>query len=293
MLTCRIHKLKHQNIQTMDIKQGYLTVATNSEAFLKYAINLRLSCYLNDPQRPFCLVTDEVLMNTLLEKKHSHYFDHIKICDNDSIAWETKFDLFKMSPFEETMYIDADSLMIKNPEPAWTQLRERRFAVQGPKHFEGQWYGRTQQDIMELMDIDYFPKFNGGFLYFDKSELAQQVFEISKKLFDKDYERLGFCHNKGLKADEPIIGIAMALLNIDPLPDSANIMFTILGIDYWFGRIAKLRLSVTKSTVRFNKYGISVSPIILHCCAGLRESWRYKIAAGQLKRLVKMPKKLH
>jgi hypothetical protein len=273
----------------MSDKQGYLTVATRSEEFLRFAINLRLSCYLNDPQRPFCLVIDEVLMNKLVETKRSHYFNHIKICDDDSIAWETKFNLFGMSPFEETMYIDADSLMVKSPEPAWRLVREKRFAVQGPKHFNGKWYGKTQQEIMDSMNIDYFPKFNGGFIFFDKSILARQVFEISKQIFDKDYQRLGFCHNKGLKADEPIIGIAMALLNIDPLPDSANIMFTILGIDYWFKRIAKLSLSLPKRKVYFNKNGKRVSPIILHCCGGLRESWRYRYAEKQLRKMVNMP----
>jgi hypothetical protein len=199
-----------------------------------------------------------------------------------------KLELFKLSPFDETIYIDSDSLMIKDPNPAWSLLRGKHFSVQGPENFSGKWYGRTQKEIMSIMKISYFPKFNGGFLYFDKSKKSKEVFENTIELFNNHYERLGFELNHGLRADEPIIGISMALSNLKPVPDCSNIMFTILGIDYWFWRVAKLRLSIPKKIVHFYKYGLKVSPIILHCCAGLRNSFYYRHAVRQLKNLVKI-----
>jgi hypothetical protein len=274
----------------MDSRQGYLTVATRSEVFLDYAINLRLSCYFNDPLRPFALVTDKHLLRKLDELGIVHYFNNIVIYDGRNVSWEIKLDLIDLSPFGQTVYIDADSLMIKNPDSAWHVLNDRRFGVQGPEHYDGLWYGQSQTEIMAKMSISYLPKFNGGFLYFDKSDIARNVFETAQDLYQNNYDHLGFRLNHGLQVDEPIIGIAMALHGIKPLPDHTNIMFTILGIEYWFGKMAKLTLSIPKRQVHFKKFGKPVSPIILHCCAGLRDSWRYRKAVRQLKKLVAIPK---
>ena len=271
-------------------KQGYLTIATGSEQFLDYAINLRLSCHYNDPNRPFALLTDEELVKKAHEKGVSYYFDKIILYQGNYISWQIKFDLFDLSPFDETFYIDADSLMIKDPNPAWEAVAGKHFAVQGQERFKGEWYGRTEKEIMEMLGISYFPKFNGGFIYFDKSTKALQVFEKSHDLFE-DYDKLGFKRSRGLEADEPIIGVAMALCNLKPVPDSSDIMFSIIGINYWFRlSVPKLRLSLRKRKVHFKKHGLPVSPIILHCCAGLRESWRYRRAARQLKKLVTFKK---
>lgn len=278
------------NSTEKNYKQGYLTTATNSIEFLNYAINLRLSCFYNDPTRPFALVADETIYNRIYDLKISHYFDNIILYQGNYVSWELKFELIHLSPFDETFYIDADSLMIKDPNSAWSLVSGKHFTVQGPENFEGKWYGRTQKDIMSKMKISYFPKFNGGFLYFDKSQKAREVFKKSVDLFNNYYEELGFDLNHGLKADEPIIGIAMALCNLKPEPDSSNIMFTILGIDFWFGKFAKLKLSIPKRKVYFKKYNKAVSPIILHCCSGLRDSWHYRRAERQLKNIVKVGK---
>ena len=124
----------------MNSDQGYITVATKLEEFLNFAINLRLSILYNDPDRPFCLVTDETLLSKITEFGLSHLFDEILIYKGDYISWEIKLELYKLSPFEETFYIDSDSLMIKNPNPAWSLLNGKNFSVQGPKNFNGKWY---------------------------------------------------------------------------------------------------------------------------------------------------------
>jgi len=265
--------------------QGYLTIATGSETFLDFAANLRLSCYYNDPSRPFALVTDEVLLKRAREKGVAHYFDKIVLYHGNYVSGEMKLDLPDISPFDETFYIDADSLMIKDPTPAWELVTGKHFTVQGSEHFKGKWFGRTQKPIAEKLGISYFPKFNGGFIYFDKSDRALQVFKNTHYIFE-EYDDLGFTRYKGLKADEPIIGIAMAMCGLKPVPETSNIMCTILGIETWpFSSVPRLRLSVPKRIVSFKKHGIPVSPIILHCCAGLRDSWRYRKAARQLSKL--------
>lgn len=260
-------------------KQGYLTIATGSEEFLDYAINLRLSCIYNDPNRPFALITDEKIMKKIHEREINHYFDQIIVYKGNYTGLLVKLDLYQLSPFDETFFIDADSLMIKDPNPAWELVVGKHFVVQGRiDHFE-RWAGHTEKETMAMFGISYVPRFNGGFYYFDKSEKAVQVFKKANE-FVGEFKRIGFYLVHGLPDEEPIISVAIALCGLKPVPDSSNIMFSIAGK----GR--RFYLSIPRKKVSFRKYGMPASPIILHCCGELRDSRHYKKAVQALRKIL-------
>ena len=264
-------------------EQGYMTMSTGSEQFLDYAINLRLSCLYNDPNRPFVLITDEKIMKKIYEREISHCFDQIILYEGNHTGLLAKLDLSQLSPFDVSFFIDADSLMIKDPNPAWELVSGKHFVVQGrTDHFE-KWAGHTEKEIMDMFGISYVPRFNGGFYYFDKSEKAARVFKKAQELVSL-FKKFGFYMVHGLPDEEPIISVAMALCGLKPVPDSSNIMFSPIGRGFWF------RLSIPKRKVSFKKYGIPVSPIILHCCAELRDSKHYWRAVEELKKLVNTEK---
>jgi len=259
-------------------KQGYLTIATGSEKFLDYAINLRLSCIYNDPNRPFALITDEKIMKKIHEREINHYFDQIIMYKGNYTGLLVKLDLYQLSPFDETFFIDADSLMIKDPNPAWELVVGKHFVVQGRvDHFE-RWTGHTEKEIKDMFGISYVPRFNGGFYYFNKSEKAVQVFKKANELVG-EFKRIGFYLVHGFPDEEPIISVAIALCGLKPVPDSSNIMFSPIGRGFWF------KLSIPKRKISFKKYGIPVSPIILHCCADLCDSRHYRKAVRQLHKI--------
>jgi len=261
-------------------KQGYITIATSAEKFMDYAVNLRLSCLFNDSRRKFAVVTDEPGMEIINKKNISRYFDHIILYKGRYSGLLTKLDLFGLSPFDEAFFIDSDSLMMKNPERAWRLVSGKNFVIQGKDgHFEGKWAGRTEEETKNAFGIGYVPRYNGGFVYFDKSDKAGQVFDTANKLVSK-FKELGFYKVHEMPDEEPIISAAVAKCGLRPVPDSSNIMFS--PIDK--GRL--FYMSVPGRMIIFRKHGKWVSPVILHCCAELRDSKHYARATRQLQRFV-------
>ena len=260
--------------------QGYITIATGSEKFLDYAVNLRLSCLFNDPDRSFALLADDKTMDIVRKKGLDRYFDQVIFYNGNRTGLLAKLDLYNLSPFDETIFIDADSLMIKNPNPAWKLVAGRHFIVQGrTEHFEGKWAGRTEKEIMEKFEIPYVIRYNGGLVYFDKSVDSINVFKKAHDLVG-EFEKWGFYCVHDMPDEEPIISVAMTLCGLKPLPDSSNVMFSPIGRGFW------LNLSIPRRRVSFRKYGVPVSPIILHCCAELRDSKHYSKAVRELHKIM-------
>jgi len=56
------------------------------------------------------LVTDEILLKRAREKNIVQFFDKIVLYHGNYVSGEIKLDLPDISLFDETFYIDADSL---------------------------------------------------------------------------------------------------------------------------------------------------------------------------------------
>jgi len=84
--------------------KGYLSVATKKQNYYTYAINLIESVKDYYPDAEYCLVTDE----EFLDGRES-IADHLILTEDEAIGnYRAKMWGMTRSPFDQTMYLDAD-----------------------------------------------------------------------------------------------------------------------------------------------------------------------------------------
>lgn len=212
------------------MSQGYITLATGPRQYLEMAINLLASIKYNDRSRETCIVLDEgeslpeeyrVIVDRVAYLKPAHGFYG---CLN-------KLRLLEISPFDETIFVDADCILVKNDmDRHWAKFQCDGFSIAGAKVTQGDWYGFRIAEIIEKLRIPYMVKMNSGVFYFAKGRYSDEFFETAIALVDKHKNLLGQFHRNRLQlADEPFIGAALGVLNIAPLsydPGEGSIMIT-------------------------------------------------------------------
>ena len=195
------------------LSRGFVTIATGDERYYDIARNLLRSYRMfASIHYPFAILCDRENEYTedfddvfLLEKTHYNYLDKLQLCE--------------YLPYDETIFIDADSLaygdldewwdLFKDADDfslfgyAWTDLKSGRgwFVPAGAGEFKDR--------------ITYIPDFNGGVYYMRRSERCKKVFELANyfALNFKNYTFNGFTS----PADEPCLAMAMAIEQCMPL----------------------------------------------------------------------------
>jgi hypothetical protein len=217
---------------------GYLIIATGKQRYLELATNLTLSLKLRS-SRPVCLLTDE---STEIPSTHRAFFDVVKRFTPDPVfnGTNTKFLMYEHSPFQRTLYLDADILLFKDDvEDRWQQLAGRPIAVEGEMFSSGVVHRRDTRQLMQLMNIPYVVNLNGGAIYFEKCDLTQQVFHHARALYRSDLRsQVGYEFRPGELNDEPFWGVTLPHFGLQPLPVTNRQRMlqslTPYGRDYFF-----------------------------------------------------------
>lgn len=200
--------------------QGYVVLACEHNRYRDMAINIARSLRVFDPHRSICLVHDTAIDITRECKSLFHDF---AILDRDLrfVGVMNKSRLYDLSPYTQTMYLDADMLLLRpNISAYWDALNGRFFGMTGEKCVNGYWYGKDIAKIVADFRIPYVVKMNSGVFYFEKCSRAERLFSRTIDLFLNHKEELSRVHQNrtGQYADEPVFGLAMGEQGIDPLP---------------------------------------------------------------------------
>lgn len=193
--------------------RGFVTIATGQERYYILARNLLYSYKQFASEKcPFAIICDK-------ENKYTAEFDDVILLKQAHRNYLDKLHLYDFLPYDETIFIDADSLaygdlnewweIFKNADDfslfgyAWTDLNSGRgwFVPKGIKEFKDK--------------VFFIPDFNGGVYYLRRSETCKEVFELANYFAAHfhDYEFTGF---KDV-ADEPCLALAMAVQHCMPL----------------------------------------------------------------------------
>ncbi|MEH7495905.1 hypothetical protein, partial [Neobacillus niacini] len=204
-------KFKESNM-SLTVKRGFITIATGKEKYYLLARNLLFSYrqFSKDPL-PFGIITDK-------ENEYTKEFDDVVIMSDSSFSYMDKLKLYRYSPYEETIFIDADSLAYKDLNTYWDYFHDASdFSCFGSIHdinSKSGWF--YNEGLGKYKDkVSFIPNFNGGIYYLRKTPLCASVFEkainiannysdYSFKMFDKP-------------ADEPVLALSMALHNCKPV----------------------------------------------------------------------------
>ncbi|MSR22095.1 MAG: hypothetical protein EXR92_00805 [Gemmatimonadetes bacterium] len=148
--------------------RGYLTMAVGRRHYLEMAVDMALSLRERS-SLPILLASDEA-MGALAAAQFPGVFSEIVPIERRFLRGRArKFGVAAASPFEETVFIDADCLVLSDPETIWAG------AGDGPVTMVGEMLGPTDdryhqgfstRDLMKALGLQAYLKTNSGVFHF-------------------------------------------------------------------------------------------------------------------------------
>ena len=199
---------------------GFVTIATGNERYYQLASNLLRSYRLQSgADAPFAIICDRKCSFT-------EDFDQVVIMEQPSNTYLDKLHLFRYSPYDRTIFVDADSLFLSNPGALWTDFAD----CMGLSCYGKTFPANSRQGWFEVCNTGAFQErltytigMHGGIYYFTKSEDARNAFSLALDLV-KDYNQYQF-RDFIKPADEPVVALAMAVNEMHPCEQEGRILF--------------------------------------------------------------------
>jgi len=255
---------------------GIITIAQGEKRYIEMAKMLAVSLLLTNPSIKRAVITDAP------DDEFDGLFDtYIPYNKTYGKGLSQKLYLDKYSPFDETIFIDADCLVFKSLEPVITLCKKYSFVVFGDQLSSGEWYMDVAA-MCKKFNLPSIPLFNGGTYYFNKSALALKIYDKAREL-KENYVELGFKDFRGSINEEPLIAVAMAINNIEAVDDNGFVMRTPIGIN------GSLKVDILTNKCFFNKEGVLVEPAIMHFSGSFANAFHYKREIAKLKMHKKLP----
>jgi hypothetical protein len=209
---------------------GVLLIAVQRPFYGRLAYNMALSLKLDQPDLPILLLADEPALAGL-DERQCRVFDERRApdpADYLSAAGANPFRLktrmYDYTPFETTLYLDADGLFF-NAYRDFDDLRREldgcAFQIQEEFRYGSRHRGGPVQypwaDLDEawtvhgLAEDASFVDYNSSFVWFSRSEANRRYFETVKSLYDEPRIRV---HSIGGRyaPDELAFSLASATL---------------------------------------------------------------------------------
>lgn len=232
------------------LTRGFITIATGNEKYFILANNL-LKSYraVAEKPLPFAILTDR-------ENEYTSDFDDVILFQNKpNNSYLDKLYLSEYIPYNETVFIDADSLCVSDPVGVFDDFNDcGDFSFYGriiPLDSKGGWF-----DYSRCGEYKERIKFNisghGGLYYLRRTEQCREIMNMAI-FFAENYERYGFNYFEK-PADEPVVALAMAVAGCPPCQKERKILF-------WPGYRNQLKIDVQGNMVVRGK---SVNFVILH-----------------------------
>ena len=181
------------------------------------AVALCLSLETFDEKRPVCLLYDNHID---LPSYAARLFDEmIMLAPEDRfIGCMHKIRLYEYSPFERSIFVDADAILMKRQVDAcWVACSGKGFAVPGNKRSVGHWKELDIEDVCRTFDCQYIVVLNSGTFYFERGPIAESLFAEVNRIYVEGRDDLCLWHHqqRGHYVDDPF-GVAMGRLGIEP-----------------------------------------------------------------------------
>jgi hypothetical protein len=223
--------------------RGVLTLAFGKPLYIEMAKSLARSLILHDPKLKRAVVTDSddpdlhQLFSVVIPYRPEY---------GNNVRQKMHLDLY--SPFEETLFIDSDSLILRSLDSIWEAFRNVDFGATANQTTLSKGFKDEYMDvdfILSKFGLEGIPKFNGGLYYFNSRSHA--VSDTARSLL-KDYVSLRFTEfrNDG-PADEPLYQVAMAIHGLQSTDMGKGGMWTPIKA------VGKIKLDIVNGVCQFTK----------------------------------------
>jgi len=162
-------------LQPMD-EQGYLIVAVNSDTvdYQDCARTLAKTIRYWDPSARICLVTDSAYTDPIYDH-HRQLVPNVNPYANDA-------QLFRLTPFRETIKLEADMWIVSSIAHWWDQFRHRDVVIStGCRDWQD--CESTARHYRRVFDVNNLPDVYNAITYWRRSETAQEFFSWVRDIF--------------------------------------------------------------------------------------------------------------
>lgn len=175
----------------MSADRGYLTLAVRRVRFLEMAVDMALSLRPHTPY-PIAVATDEAL-GARCRERYPGVFDAVTTIPGRFLEGRArKFGVAEATPWEETMFVDADCLVLGSLDDLWSALDHSPLAMVGAQlsrvHDENH-HGFSSRWLMDRFGLDRYMKTNSGLFCFRRAE-AREIMEECLRCFQEEAKPL-------------------------------------------------------------------------------------------------------
>lgn len=158
-------------------EQGYVVVAvnTNTVDYVRCAAMLVQSLKTQHPDARVCLITDQPVANPVFD------YVHLLPAVSDN-AYANDAAVFKLTPFRETIKLEADMLIASPISHWWDLFRHRDVVIStGCRN----WHGdvSTVRHYRQVFDQNHLPDVYNAITYWRLSETAKEFFDLVRDIF--------------------------------------------------------------------------------------------------------------
>ena len=163
-------------------EQGYITFALGAE-YIRLAYVQAMSIKLTQEINNYAVIVDK--NNEDEARKYSNVFDQIIVIDYNPQVWDMSqhWRVFPLTPWRETVLLDADIIFPTSIDHWWPALRQRDVCL--TNHVRDFREDRiTTRRYRKLFDENLLPDVYGGFIYFRYSQFSVEFFALIKVITD-------------------------------------------------------------------------------------------------------------
>lgn len=156
-------------------EQGFVIVAQGQQ-YLRCADQLAKSVRRWHPGAKICLISD-------IETLDGPY-DHVRLLkDPDQVnPWANDWQVFGLSPFRETIKLEADMLIVSEIDHWWYQLRHRDVVISlGCRNWQDQ--PSDVRRYRQVFDVNHLPDVYNAITYWRMSATAREFFDLVRDIF--------------------------------------------------------------------------------------------------------------
>ena len=190
-------------------------MATRKRGYGEMAVNLALSLKTLLPDLPISVISDgyaEIVPGS------RDLFDEFIPVPKDANPFETKSRMFDFSPYPRTLWLDADSCILRDPSQMLAELKAVDFAcMEYRRHAFDSIRNPVWGTIGEifchygLLETDVYPEYNSSVMYFNDCDENVKFFQAVNKAYNQKPCRLTQDVG-GFFPDEVAYGVASARL---------------------------------------------------------------------------------
>jgi hypothetical protein len=224
------------------MNKGISILAFGNEGYMLWAVNLACTIRLYSPGLPIQLIASEQIINSIKANHFESVFDYFTLMPEEDFTdkegklfpAKAKLKLMDYFMFEKTIYLDADTALVRDVAPLFDSdfefstiinLVYRLAAIEETKLMA--WCRSSV--ILQHYDLDpqsLFPSVNTSFMLIENTEHVQNIFNSAlNNLLDNpiphDKQFMKWGYGKGAQPDELYLNIALNQNGFIPVHEPA------------------------------------------------------------------------